>query len=78
MGWMRKEERRDVGLDVRRVLGAREVRLLGERWEVVGREELREVDMLGGWLGCWGRVALVFELWVLGCCGVEGGEGRDS
>jgi len=78
MGCRRNEERRDVGLEARRVLGVREVRLLGERWEVVGREELRDVDMLGGWLGCWGGVVPVFELWDLGCCGVEGEEGSDS
>lgn len=65
IGWRRKEERRDAGVEARRVLGARELRLLGERREVVGREELRDVDMVGGWIGCWGGVVFVFEVWDL-------------
>jgi len=84
MGCRRNEERRDVGLEGRRVLGARELRLLGarelrllggERWEVVGREELRDGDMVSGWVGCWGGVAVGFEVRDLRCCGVRGREG---
>jgi hypothetical protein len=75
MGCRRNEERRDVGLEGRRVLGARELRLLGGvGWEVVGWEELRGGDMVGGRMGCWGDLAVGFEgrdlRW-----GGEGGEG---
>lgn len=49
MDCRRKDERPEVGFDGRWELPVRELRLLCLlRWEVLGREELRDVDMLGG------------------------------